>query len=86
MVDLEDATRSPPTSRLLVRHRAVRTSYAWLFGANVVGDGSLEDNWGRQFGGIGAIEMGKSGMEGKGGSKEFEGCFVFASACWGVVR
>lgn len=59
MVDLENAARSPPTGRLLLRHGVIRTSYAWLLRTHVVGDGSRKDNWGRQFGGIGAGEMGE---------------------------
>jgi len=54
MVDLEDTARSPPTSRP-VRHVARRSSSTRRICARVVGDGASEQDWGRQFGGIGVV-------------------------------
>lgn len=51
MVDLEDATRSPPPRRP-VRHCARASSSARRVFARVVGDGAREKEWGRQFGGV----------------------------------
>ena len=42
VVDLKDATRSPPPARL-VRHRAVRSPTTRRVGARVVGDGAREE-------------------------------------------
>ena len=52
VVDLEDAARSPPAARVGVCHGPVGTASARRMGGRVVGDGALEEDWGRQFGGI----------------------------------
>lgn len=51
VVDLEDGTRPPPTSRILFRH-LVYTPSTRRIGARVVGDGALEEDWGRQLAGV----------------------------------
>lgn len=51
VVDLKDAAGSPPASAVIaVVHVEVDATTARRFGAHVVG-GSLEEDWGRQFGG-----------------------------------
>jgi hypothetical protein len=50
MVNLEDATRSPPSSTF-VRHVRVDASTRWV-GARVVRDGARDKEWGRQLGGV----------------------------------
>lgn len=51
VIYLEKRARPPPTGRILFRH-FVHTSSTRRIGTRVVGDGTLEENWGRQFGGI----------------------------------
>ena len=58
MVDLEDTARSPPTATRVVAIGHVEVgasasaSAAGRLVARVEGDGALEENWGRQLGGI----------------------------------
>lgn len=51
MVYLEERARPPPTGRVLFCH-LVHTSSTRRISTRVVGDGTLEEDWGRQFGGI----------------------------------
>lgn len=53
MVELEDAAGPPPASHgIAIGHVEIAVSTARRFGAGVVRDGALEENWGRQLGGI----------------------------------
>jgi hypothetical protein len=51
VVDLKNATRSPPPAGL-VRHDAVRSPTTGRVGARLVRDRAREEYWGRQFGGV----------------------------------
>lgn len=51
VVDLEDATRPSPTGRVRFRH-FVHTPPTRRIGPRVVGDGPLQEDWGRQLAGI----------------------------------
>lgn len=51
MVDLEDATRPSPTGRVCFRH-FVHTPPTRRIGPRVVGDGPLQEDWGRQLAGV----------------------------------
>jgi hypothetical protein len=56
VIDLEDTARSPPAgSTALVTHIEVVASTARRFGTRVVGNGALEEDWRRQFGGIDGV-------------------------------
>ena len=68
MVDLENTTRSPPTVCLGVGHH-VDAASTRLFGAGVVGDSALEEDWGRQFGGVGRVSLRWGLIEGQSMSK-----------------
>lgn len=79
VVDLEDTTRSPPTATgILVRHIEIGTIASWggfFVRRRVEIDGALEENWGRQLGGIDGVRGCEAGGEGKGekdGSQEQE--------------
>lgn len=56
MIDLEDAARPPPTgagaASVSVRHVEIDAASARRFRTRVVGDGALQQDWGRQLGGI----------------------------------
>lgn len=53
MVDLENTTRPPPTGRVRFRHFVHTSSARRSSGApRVVGDRTLEENWGRQLDGV----------------------------------
>lgn len=51
VVDLEDATRPSPTGRVCFCH-LVHTPPTRRIGPRVVGDGPLQENWGRQLAGV----------------------------------
>jgi hypothetical protein len=51
VVDLEDATRPSPTGRVCFRH-FVHTPPTRRIGPRVVGDGPLQEDWGRQLAGV----------------------------------
>lgn len=51
VVDLEDATRPSPTGRVCFRH-LVHTPPTRRIGPRVVGDGPLQEDWGRQLAGV----------------------------------
>jgi len=51
VVDLEDATRSPPPAAF-VCHLRILSAPTRSVGAHVVGDGARDKKWGRQFGGV----------------------------------
>lgn len=51
VVDLEDATRPSPTGRVRFRH-LVHTPPTRRIGPRVVGDGPLQEDWGRQLAGV----------------------------------
>lgn len=52
VVDLEERTRPSPTGLVLLFRHFVHTSPTRLICARVVGDGTLEEEWGRQFAGF----------------------------------
>lgn len=52
MVYLEDGTGPPPTSLVLLFRHFVHTSSTRRICPRVVGNGTLEENWGRQLAGI----------------------------------
>ena len=67
VIHLEDAARSPPAGTIVaVGHVEVDASSARRAGSRVVGDGSLEENWGRQLGGIGGVVGGRWRVWGRG--------------------
>lgn len=51
VVDLEDAARPSPTGRVCFRH-FVHTPPTRRIGPRVVGDGPLQEDWGRQLAGV----------------------------------
>lgn len=60
VVDLEDAARSPPAATSTpVRHVEIGASTARRFRARVVGDGTREEDWRRQLGGIDGVRLGR---------------------------
>lgn len=53
VVHLQDAGGSPPAfGAVLIGHVEVCASTTGRLGSRVVGDGALEEDWGRQFGGV----------------------------------
>jgi hypothetical protein len=53
MIDLEDTARSPPSSPgVSIGHVEIGASVPRGVVARVKGDGALEEDWGRQLGGI----------------------------------
>jgi hypothetical protein len=54
VVYLEDAAGSPPAASLGVCHGSltIRAPSTWRIGARVVGEGTRDEDWRRQFGGI----------------------------------
>jgi hypothetical protein len=53
MVDLENTTRpSPSAARVRIGHFVVCAPAPWRVVARVKGDGALEEDWGRQLGGV----------------------------------
>lgn len=53
MIDLQNATGSPPTGRIVaVGHVQICASTTRRFSTRVVRNGTLQENWGRQLGGI----------------------------------
>lgn len=52
VVDLQNTTRPPPTSRVCFRHFVHASSTRRIGGPRVVGDGTREKDWGRQLDGV----------------------------------
>ena len=73
VVHLKDAARSPPAGAVVaVGHVEVGASTARRSSARVVGNGALEEDWGRQLGGIGEVMGRRGGREGSLGSSARE--------------
>jgi hypothetical protein len=52
VVDLQNTTRPPPTGRVCFRHLVHASSTRRIGGPRVVGDGTGQEDWGRQLDGI----------------------------------
>jgi len=82
VVDLEDTARSPPTGARVVpvghvEVDAPASRRALRIVARVEGDGALEENWGRQLGGIAGDVVGRRLVKHEGSSPEYRlGCVL----------
>lgn len=69
VVHLKERARPSPTGRVLLFRHFVHTSSTRRIGTRVVGDGTLEEDWGRQLGGI-VGNRGRSGIVSSAGGTD----------------